>query len=202
MANNKKVEIGNIYNMGIGLGDSADCEVIRIEKDSRNGDMAVLEMVEFGGPLQKVSVAHLESKETTSSATDSQEQARRDFLEDYKNEKEVVKTLSTVEKLNEYTGQDIWNDVIWMLDEVATEAIATMDEIIFEDGSKIEYSAQEKIWKQTEEAASPQADQYRFQNGSLFEYDKEDHSYVHCFHRSDVKTKTKAIKAYEEECYV
>lgn len=44
-----------------------------------------------------------------------------------------------------------------------------------------------------------QVEQYRFQNGSLFEYNKDDNSYVHCYRRAGADTKAKAIKEYEEE---
>ena len=54
------VKIGAIYNIGIGNGDRANCEVVRIDKDAVNGDIAILEMVNFGGPRQTVFVASLE----------------------------------------------------------------------------------------------------------------------------------------------
>lgn len=55
-----KVQIGDIFNIGIGYGETANCEVKKIEKDRLNGDQAVLEMIEFDGPLQRISVASLE----------------------------------------------------------------------------------------------------------------------------------------------
>ncbi len=54
-----KVEIGAVYNIGIGFGASADSEVVNIISDSTNGDQVELEMLDFGGPLQTKSVAML-----------------------------------------------------------------------------------------------------------------------------------------------
>jgi hypothetical protein len=44
----------------------------------------------------------------------------------------------------------------------------------------------------------PAADQFRFQNGSLYEYDSDQHDYVHCFKNAFCNTKKKAIGAYFE----
>jgi len=49
------VKIGSIYNIGIGFGESADCEVVKIIDD-----YAVLEMIEFGGPMQRVQLTSLQ----------------------------------------------------------------------------------------------------------------------------------------------
>jgi len=97
MTNTKKVEIGNIYNIGIGNGDSADCKVIRIEADSTNGDQAVLEMIEYGGPKQKRPVAFLEEKEVVNSekSVDSQGQARQTFAQEITEEKADSKKDTT-----------------------------------------------------------------------------------------------------------
>ncbi len=40
-------------------------------------------------------------------------------------------------------------------------------------------------------------EQYRFENGSLFEYDAERKAYIHCFKNYYCNTKAKAIRAYE-----
>lgn len=48
------VKVGDIYNIGIGHGDSADCEVVKIDKDT-----AVLEMIEYGGPLMRKPITSL-----------------------------------------------------------------------------------------------------------------------------------------------
>jgi len=50
--NKKEVEIGDVYNIGIGYGEEARCIVIKIEDDITNGKQAILEMIDFGGPLQ------------------------------------------------------------------------------------------------------------------------------------------------------
>lgn len=42
-------------------------------------------------------------------------------------------------------------------------------------------------------------DKYRFENGSLFEYDEDAKAYIHCYRRAGCNTKRKAIKEYEEE---
>jgi hypothetical protein len=39
--------------------------------------------------------------------------------------------------------------------------------------------------------------QYRFQTGTLFEYNEEQNAYVACFTDYRANTKAKAIKAYE-----
>ncbi len=54
-----KVEIGAVYNIGVGFGANADSEVANIVFDTTNGDQAVLKMLDFGGPLQRKSVAML-----------------------------------------------------------------------------------------------------------------------------------------------
>ena len=41
-------------------------------------------------------------------------------------------------------------------------------------------------------------EQYRFENGSLFEYDKNSNAYIHCYKNAFCNTKAKAVKAYEE----
>ena len=41
-------------------------------------------------------------------------------------------------------------------------------------------------------------EKYRFENGSLFEYDKDSNSYIHCFKNAFCTTKKEAIKEYEE----
>ncbi len=43
------------------------------------------------------------------------------------------------------------------------------------------------------------SEKYRFENGALFIYDKDDNSYIHCYKNAFANTKEKAIKAYEEE---
>jgi len=42
-------------------------------------------------------------------------------------------------------------------------------------------------------------EQYRFQQGSLYEFDKEAHAYIHCYKRSGCTTKKQAIEEYEEQ---
>ena len=42
-----------------------------------------------------------------------------------------------------------------------------------------------------------QIEQYRFENGSLYKYDKESNAYIHCYKNAFDNTKAKAIKAYE-----
>ena len=42
-------------------------------------------------------------------------------------------------------------------------------------------------------------EQYRFQQGSLYEYDEESHAYIHCYKRVGCNTKRQAIKEYEEQ---
>ncbi len=54
-----KVEIGAVYNIGIGFGADADSEVVNIISDPANGDQAVLEMLDFGGPRMRKPVAML-----------------------------------------------------------------------------------------------------------------------------------------------
>jgi hypothetical protein len=44
-------------------------------------------------------------------------------------------------------------------------------------------------------------DKYRFDNGSLYEFDKESNAYIHCYRRAGCNTKKKAINEYEEELY-
>ncbi len=44
-------------------------------------------------------------------------------------------------------------------------------------------------------------EKYRFENGSLFEYDKESNSYIHCFKHAMYTTKNQAIAAYEGHSY-
>lgn len=44
------------------------------------------------------------------------------------------------------------------------------------------------------------SEQYRFQNGSLYEYDVRNNSYIHCYRSADASTKAKAILKYEEGC--
>jgi hypothetical protein len=41
-------------------------------------------------------------------------------------------------------------------------------------------------------------DKYRFETGTLFEYNAEQNAYIACFTDYRANTKTKAIKAYEE----
>jgi len=55
------VQIGSIYNLGINFGDDADFEVVSIKKDVTQGLQATLEMIDFGGPRQVVSVSLLET---------------------------------------------------------------------------------------------------------------------------------------------
>ena len=40
--------------------------------------------------------------------------------------------------------------------------------------------------------------QYRFENGSLFEYDAESNAYIHCYRRTGCTTMKTAVKEYEE----
>ena len=54
------VEVGDLFIMGIGFGDSALCEVVKIENDIMNGCQAVLEMVEYGGPLHRMYISRLQ----------------------------------------------------------------------------------------------------------------------------------------------
>lgn len=42
-------------------------------------------------------------------------------------------------------------------------------------------------------------EQYRFTNGSLYEYDADSNSYIHCYKDAFVTTKKTAIKRYEEK---
>ena len=41
-------------------------------------------------------------------------------------------------------------------------------------------------------------EQYRFENGSLYEYDEDSNAYIHCYKNAFCNTKAKAIRAYEE----
>jgi len=44
-----------------------------------------------------------------------------------------------------------------------------------------------------------QVDEYRFETGSLFQFDKEANAYVHVWKNARDSTEAKAIKAYEKE---
>lgn len=41
-------------------------------------------------------------------------------------------------------------------------------------------------------------EQYRFETGSLYEYDNDSNSYIHCYKNAFANTKAKAIRAYEQ----
>ena len=56
----RAVKVGDIYNIGIGFGESADCIVIEIIKGNSEGDQAKLEMIDFGGPAQICYVSYLQ----------------------------------------------------------------------------------------------------------------------------------------------
>ena len=43
-----------------------------------------------------------------------------------------------------------------------------------------------------------QKEQYRWLNGHLYVLTESGNDYVHCFHNARIKTKKKAIEAYEE----
>ena len=40
-------------------------------------------------------------------------------------------------------------------------------------------------------------EQYRFENGSLYEYDEEANAYLHVYKSAGAKTKAQAVYAYE-----
>tara|TARA_R110000744_G_scaffold58169_1_gene121437 strand:+ start:130 stop:357 length:228 start_codon:yes stop_codon:yes gene_type:complete len=50
----------------------------------------------------------------------------------------------------------------------------------------------------TRECITMKTEQYRFENGSLYEYDIESNSYIHCYKNAFANTKAKAIRAYLE----
>lgn len=43
-------------------------------------------------------------------------------------------------------------------------------------------------------------EQFRFQNGSLYEYSKESNAYIHCYRRAGLRNKQQAISEYREAC--
>ena len=63
MSSTELVEVGDLFNIGIGFGDSAVCKVIRIEEPYMADEsvIAVLEMVEYGGPLQRQHISTLQN---------------------------------------------------------------------------------------------------------------------------------------------
>jgi len=42
-------------------------------------------------------------------------------------------------------------------------------------------------------------EKYRFENGSLFEYDEESNAYYHVYKSANAKTKAQAVREYESE---
>ena len=42
-------------------------------------------------------------------------------------------------------------------------------------------------------------EQYRFENGSRFEYDADSNAYIHCYRRAGCNSKKQAIAEYEEQ---
>lgn len=50
--------------------------------------------------------------------------------------------------------------------------------------------------------SNKKTEQYRFTLGSLYEYDEDSNSYIHCFKDAFVKTKKTAIKRYEEKMMI
>jgi len=56
-----KVQIGSKFNLGTGHDGSEDYEVVGIKNDVTQGLLATLELIEFGGPLETLSVSYLET---------------------------------------------------------------------------------------------------------------------------------------------
>jgi len=49
-----------------------------------------------------------------------------------------------------------------------------------------------------EKQSAKKVEQYRFNSGSLYEYDESAGAYIHCYRSVKAKTKRQAIAAYEE----
>ena len=56
----KTIKIGSIFKLG---ADEVRYEVIKLKQDATQGEQAVLEMIDFGGPLETYDVAYLETLE-------------------------------------------------------------------------------------------------------------------------------------------
>lgn len=46
-----------------------------------------------------------------------------------------------------------------------------------------------------------ETEKYRFQQGSLYEYDENLHAYIHCFKQAGINTKIAAIREYEKQLF-